>query len=192
MEMMEKVGVIKNIILVNGLPRAGKDTLADYLVEKYGFTKMSFAEDMKNILCRTFNITREELDYFKNENIELLYENNLKCINFRELLQRFATEGMKPVFGNSVWADILYNKIKNSEHINIVVPDFRFLCEYQNHDNLNIKTILVKDDRKLPLEGHASDVELYQNNFKFDHFLYNDKTDNFFKEIEKLRDLVCK
>lgn len=184
--------IIKNIILVNGLPRAGKDTLADYLVERYGFVKMSFADELKNILCRTFDISREDLDYFKNENIELHYENNLKCINFRELLQRFGTEGMKPAFGNSVWADLLYNKIKDFEHKNIVVSDFRFLCEYQNHDNLNVKTILVKDNRELPLEGHSSDVELYQNSFKFDYSLYNDKTDNFFKEIEKLKDLICK
>lgn len=177
---------MKNVILINGLPRAGKDTMADYLVQKYNYYKISFADELKNIICRTFDISRDELDYFKNEKVGLYYENNLECINFRNLLQRFGTEGMKPAFGNSVWADILYNKIKKSEHNNIVVPDFRFLCEYQNHDNLNIKTILVKDDRELPLEGHTSDVELYQNNFKFDYSLYNNKTENFFKEIDEI------
>lgn len=181
---------MKNVILINGLPRAGKDTMADYLVQNYNYHKISFADELKDIICRTFNISRDELDYFKNENINLYYEDNLKCINFRELLQRFATEGMKPTFGNSVWADLVYSKIMNSKHNNIVVPDFRFLCEYQNRDNLNIKTILVKDDRELPLEGHASDVELYQNNFKFDYSLYNNKTEKFFKEIDEIIKLI--
>ena len=55
----------KNVILVNGLPRAGKDTLADYLVQKYNYAKFSFADELKDIICRTFDIDREDLDYFK-------------------------------------------------------------------------------------------------------------------------------
>ena len=49
---------------------------------------------------------------------------------------------------------------------------------------MDIKTILIKDDRELPLIGHASDVELYQNNFIFDVVIENDKTENFFKAIK--------
>ena len=179
----------KNVILVNGLPRAGKDTLADYLVQKYNYTKFSFADELKDIICRTFDIDREDLDYFKNDEISLCYNNGARyeeVINFRDLLRRFGTEGMKPAFGNNVWADLLYNKIRNSEHKNIVVPDFRFLCEFQQHPDLNIKTILVKDNRELPIIGHASDVELYQNKFKFDNIIFNNKDETFFENIELL------
>jgi hypothetical protein len=177
----------KNIILVNGLPRAGKDTFADYMVQKYNFVKFSFADELKDIVCRTFDISREDLDYFKNDQIELCYNNGGRyeeLINFRDLLRRFGTEGMKPAFGDSVWADVLYRKIEQSKHKNIIVPDFRFLCEYKNLDN--IKTVLVQDERELPIEGHASDVELYQNNFKFNYVLYNNKDESFFKEIDNL------
>ncbi len=175
---------MKTVLLVNGLPRAGKDTFADFLVENYGFTKMSFADEMKNIICRTLGITREQLDYYKNNNIDL-YVNGIKILNFRELIQNFA-EAMKPVFGISVWADIIYKKIDKSKNKKIVISDFRFLCEYQNSRDFDIKTILIKDDRELPLIGHASDVELYQNNFVFDLVIENDKTEKFFETIDRV------
>ena len=180
----------KNVILVNGLPRAGKDTLADYLVQNYGYVKISFADELKDIICRTFNLNREDLDHYKNNEINLcidIGDRFEEIINFRDLLRRFGTEGMKPAFGDNIWADLLYNKIKNSEHTNIVVPDFRFLCEYQlQHQELNLKTILVKDDRELPLIGHASDVELYKNNFKFDTTIINNKDESFFEKIDEI------
>lgn len=40
---------------LHGLPGTGKDTLADYLVDKHGFTKVAFADRLKRELCRVFN-----------------------------------------------------------------------------------------------------------------------------------------
>lgn len=191
----------KLVILVNGLPRSGKDTFADYLVDKYNFTKMSFAEDLKNILCRTFDITYEELDLYKNNpdnySLELKHYpdgvvQNILYTDFRKILQRFATEGMKTAFGNGVWADLVYKRILESDSKLIVIPDFRFLSEYQTHFGLKIKTVLIRDDRDLPLDGHTSDVELYKNNFEFDYEIYNDKTDNYFYTIDTIKEYLCK
>lgn len=176
---------MKTVLLVNGLPRAGKDTFADFLVENYGFTKMSFADEMKNIICRTLNISRVDLENWKNERVELLV-NDKAIIDFRSLLQNFGSEAMKQVFGDGVWVDILYKKIENSKSEKIVISDFRFLCEYQVKKDFDIKTILIKDDRELPLIGHISDVELYQNDFIFDVVIENDKTGNFFEKIKEM------
>lgn len=176
---------MKTVLLVNGLPRAGKDTFADFLVENYGFTKMSFADEMKNIICRTLNISRVDLENWKNERVELVV-NDKAIIDFRSLLQNFGSEAMKPVFGDGVWVDILYKKIENSKSKKIVISDFRFLYEYQVKKDFDIKTILIKDDRELPLIGHASDVELYQNDFIFDVVIENDKTENFFERIKEM------
>lgn len=170
------MGFMKNIILINGLPRAGKDTVADMIIQLKGYKKVSFATPMKKIISETFGISLQDLELFKNSPSTFDVRFSNKSTNFREILQRFGSEGMKPLFGDSVWADLTYKKIKESNENNFVVPDFRFMVEYQQPKNTNVISLLVKDKRELPLEGHASDVELYQNNFKFDYCIENTGT----------------
>lgn len=182
---------LKTIILVNGLPRAGKDTVSDFIVNK-GYEKLSFATIMKEIIARSFDITLEQLDEYKNYTDKYQIKlGSSPLTNFRKLLQKFGTEGMKPFFGDSVWADLVYKKIINENKEKVIISDFRFLCEYQNPKDYKVITVLVKDKRELPLEGHASDVELYQNNFKFDYIIENtgtleeleQKVNNFIEKI---------
>lgn len=177
---------MKTIILINGLPRSGKDTVADYICQKYAIEKKSFADSLKNIICGTFNIAREELDVMKNAPYRFpMYFGEHKT-DFRELLQRFGTEGMKPVFGASVWADILYDSVKKDTNYTTVVPDFRFLSEYKPQDDIRLHTVLIKDGRELPKEGHASDVELYKNDFVFDTIIENTGSiQDLYKKIDK-------
>ena len=174
---------MKQIVLVNGLPRAGKDTYADYLVERYGFTKMSFANILKDIIAVTFDISIDKLNDYKNNNEPILVENE-EISNFRLLLQRFGTEGMKKYFGDDIWSELLYKQIAESEFDKIVVPDFRFLSEFKPNKGI-ITTVLIKDNRELPLEGHKSDVELYQNNFVFDYTIDNISTlEEYYNKID--------
>jgi hypothetical protein len=173
----------KTLILINGLPRAGKDTVADHIVSEFSAHKMSFATPLKSIIANTFGISLDELETYKNNTdeygIELkVYPDNqpqevIKYTNFREILQLFGTEGMKPEFGNDVWSDLLYSKVLKSNNDLVVVPDYRFMCEYRPQSGIDIVRILVKDARELPTEGHASDIELYQNNVEFDYVIHN-------------------
>ena len=185
---------MKEILLLNGLPRSGKDTLADYLVEHKGYQKLSFATPLKQIIASTFDISYEDLETFKNAPEEYTITTDyvgsedivpIKTTDYRAILQRFGTEGMKPFFGDDVWANVTYELIKNSKHDKFVVADFRFLVEYIPQKNLKLKTILIKDKRDLPLEGHASDVELYQNKFLFDKVIKNTGTlEEYYEKIE--------
>lgn len=165
---------MKKVILLNGLPRSGKDTCADYLVAEHGYKKFSFAAALKEIMAITLGVSVEQLEELKNENM-ILYTlgSDTVSTSVREVLQRFGTEGMKPFFGHDVWAKLLYDKIRSSRSDKIVVSDFRFLVEYQPKEGLDIKTWLIDDGRELPTEGHASDVELYANGFSFDKVVEN-------------------
>ena len=173
----------KTVILINGLPRSGKDTSADMIIDNYSAVKMSFASPLKSIIANTFGITLEELEDYKNNTedygLEIkAYPNNqpdctIKHITFRDILRLFGTEGMKPEFGSNVWSDLLYNKVHESDSDIIVVPDYRFMTEYKPQKGINIIRLLIKDTRELPTEGHASDVELYQNNVEFDYVIHN-------------------
>jgi len=60
---------MKNIILVNGKKRSGKDTFSELLSEK-GFYKFAFADSIKEIVCDTLNIDVETLDDYKNSEKE--------------------------------------------------------------------------------------------------------------------------
>ncbi len=49
-------------LLVIGKARAGKDTLADYLVEKYGFKKYNFSDILRDrIIAKGLEPTKEEM-----------------------------------------------------------------------------------------------------------------------------------
>ena len=55
------------IIGILGQKRNGKDTCADYLVEHYNFTKVSFADPIKQILKIMFDFNDEQLYGDKKE-----------------------------------------------------------------------------------------------------------------------------
>lgn len=49
-------------ILLHGEIEAGKDTTGDYLVKNYGYTKISYAEPLKDLVAPLYNINREDMD----------------------------------------------------------------------------------------------------------------------------------
>ncbi|MGL5753218.1 MAG: hypothetical protein ACRCXT_21930, partial [Paraclostridium sp.] len=115
---------MKTIILVSGKKRAGKDTVANMIVEQlqsaYSVSRLSFAEPMKEIIADTFEIYKDDLEESKNEGDEfIILPNHTKAnktpyeqeYTARAILQRFGTEAMKKQFGDDVWSELLYKKI---------------------------------------------------------------------------------
>jgi len=54
------------IICLNGPPGAGKTTLTNYLVDQYGVSKMDLTLPFKNFVADCFNISKKELETFKD------------------------------------------------------------------------------------------------------------------------------
>lgn len=52
----------RSVIAISGWRNSGKDTCADFLVGEFGFTKLSFAKPLKDLVAQTYNIPREVLD----------------------------------------------------------------------------------------------------------------------------------
>ena len=50
------------IIALSGFKGSGKDELASYLVKKYGFTRTSFADPLKDLVASEYEIDRASLD----------------------------------------------------------------------------------------------------------------------------------
>ena len=54
------------LILLNGKPRSGKDTAANYLVSKYGFNKFTLAKHLKYLTLERLNLSVEWLDFMES------------------------------------------------------------------------------------------------------------------------------
>ena len=169
------------IILISGYKRAGKDTTAQMLKEIFEENQLkveilSFADTLKNIVCIIFDISREQLDEFKNNETEigtykwhrdhLEYEFN-KLTNFRKVLTNIGNEALKSVFGEDIWVKDIQKKIAESDADIIIIPDFRFKIEHIN----KAITVRVVNDDIVNKETHQSETEI--ENFNFDVYLDN-------------------
>ena len=192
---------LSKIVLINGLKRSGKDYTASLLkqeIESRGGTCeiMSFAEPMKRIIAKIFGIHPGILEEYKNSpedyGFEIrAYPNNQPSINisygnFRKALQIFGTEAMKPEFGESVWADLLYKRAHESNADVILVPDFRFNIEY--HPEAVTLKVVHSDLEAMATDLHASETEL--NDFLFNYYIdntgYPDQTENIIDIVDEL------
>jgi hypothetical protein len=53
---------MKSVIAISGYKQSGKDTVANYLINKYGVCRISFADPLKDMVAQQYDISRESLD----------------------------------------------------------------------------------------------------------------------------------
>jgi len=111
------------IIGITGPAGAGKSTVAAYLEQRYGATRYSLAEPLKEIVRRAFSLTYEQVygTQAEKEAVDPRYG-----VNPRWLLQRIGTEGIRSVMGADVWALMLRARIASERPEIAVVDDVRF------------------------------------------------------------------
>lgn len=127
------------IIGLTGKKQAGKDTVADYLVEHYGYTKVGFSDVMYEAVCALWGIDLEQALDYKTSNIVTTiqelnsltdhndFRHNLGSYTWREHLQRFGTEMGRNVFGEDFWVDQFSQKyLRHGADNNYVVRDVRY------------------------------------------------------------------
>lgn len=130
-----------NIIGVTGLIGSGKGTIADFLIEE-GYTKLSFADALKDAASKIFGWDRELIEGSTpesrawREEIDEWWAERLETPDFspRQALQKLGTEAMRMVFHDNIWVSVLERKIKQmaaSEAVKVVIPDVRFPNEIE-------------------------------------------------------------
>jgi len=144
-----------NIIAICGFQGAGKDTLANILVEKYGYTKLSFAGILKDIVAIIFNWDRKLLegDTIESrkwrEQIDEWWSNRLciKNLTPRYILQTIGTDVFRNHFHPDIWIASIEKKLSN--YNKIVITDCRFPNEIDIIKKYGGKLIHIYRD-KLP------------------------------------------
>lgn len=157
------------IIGLTGLPRSGKDTVAAYLVCEHGYTRLAFADPLKEaaaiLLDRPVWQMRGD-DNFDREAI--LPEWGFST---RDFLQRFGTEVMRKNFGADFWLRHMRNKLgPQAQDENVVITDCRFPNEVDLiHELGGVVVTVFRPGCKST--GHVSDQPV-----PYDYGLVNSST----------------
>lgn len=121
------------IIGICGLIGCGKGTVGDILVEEYGFTKLSFADKLKDGVATVFNWDRAMLEGDTDESREWREKQDDfwtretgRTITPRIVLQEFGTDCMRHGFDDGIWVNLVKQELVRNPRKNFVIPDVRF------------------------------------------------------------------
>lgn len=114
------------LIGVLGPAGSGKSMVANYLVERYGARRFSLAGPLKEIAIRAFDFTDEQVygTQAQKEAVDPRYGQSP-----RWFLQRLGTEGIRSVFGEDVWVNLLMRSVAEARVPLAVCDDVRFVNE---------------------------------------------------------------
>jgi len=120
-----------NIVGIVGFKSVGKDTVADYLVQHYGFVKLSYASALKDVVSIVFGWDRQMLEGDTpasrawREQVDEYWN-----ISPRQGLQKVGTDLFRQHLDPSIWIKCLHKKIvailQSNPQARIVVTDCRF------------------------------------------------------------------
>lgn len=169
------------IIQLLGQARSGKDWTAGQLKQLFesqgkSVAIMSYAEPMKRIASKLFDISLKQLDMYKNNpneySIWVCTPNTrtvISHLNFRTFLQRLGSDAVKPEFGDAIWADLMMVNIAKSDADVIIITDCRFTVELNSFPQAI--TIRVINNALPGPMNHASELEVanYQTTYTLDN-----------------------
>ena len=151
-----------------GKARSGKDTAGEYLVKNRGYTRVAFADTLKQMAIKYFNLTHEECYVDKSELSRRILQGLGVC--------------MRDEIDDMFWVKYALKNISE----NTVITDVRFLNEakyIKDNGGILIKTLRNESPDIEYGADHQSEVELEQ--IKCDAVILNTSTiDAFYDGID--------
>lgn len=141
---------MSSIIAICGFIGSGKDTIADYLVNFYGYRRESFANSLKDAVSVVFGWDREMLEGRTKasrewrETPDEWWSARLKQdITPRWVLQYWGTEVVRKGFHDDMWVASLEHRLLSGKD-DIVITDCRFPNEITALKNIGATVLRVK------------------------------------------------
>lgn len=153
------------LIGLGGALRAGKDTVADYLVEHHGFTKVGMSDPLLKAMMKLDPIIDARYgDRFSDVINDHGYTQAKSFYpEVRRLLQVFGTEVSRDLFGEDVWVDAMKRTVLASGD-KVVVSGIRFPNEVKAIESLGGQTWWVSRPG-FEGDGHASETSVSEADF---------------------------
>ena len=117
---------IPKIIGISGKIGSGKDTIGEYLREKYGFKIESFALNVRKVCSILTGIPLEIL--LTREAKGIIVKFGDKSLTVGELLQIIGN-GLRESVAEDIWITSLFNNL--NKYDKVVIPDVRYPNEFR-------------------------------------------------------------
>jgi hypothetical protein len=159
------------LIGLSGYARSGKDTVAELLCHNYEYSRMSFANPIKQALYR---LNPEVNGYRLAEMVDNHGWEYVKAQHdeARRLLQVLGTEVGREMFGESFWVNMALTGILPEDKI--VFSDVRYPNEAYAIQRAGGQVWRINRHNHSAVNSHKS--ERAMDNFSFKHVIYNDGT----------------
>lgn len=176
------------VIGLAGVARSGKDTVGKILVDKHGFTRVAFADALREMALAidpfvTVSKGGEGVPLRLSEVINALGWDRAKTeiLEVRRLLQAIGTEAVRNIVGVDTWVRIAARQILSDPTKKYVITDCRFDNEAEMiHTLLHGQLWQVQRPGVEPLNAHASEAGIDLRHVS--RTLVNDKT---LEDLEK-------
>lgn len=115
---------MRKIILLNGCPSSGKDTIANYLVEKYDYKTIAFKDQAFKDVYSYFNVSEEDyLKLYNDRSTKDKPTDLLQGYSPRRAMQYVVEKVNKPLLGKDYLAKYTLEFILKDMYNNYVVSD---------------------------------------------------------------------
>lgn len=154
------------VVLLGYQKRAGKDTLAELLVERDGWWSLAFAHKLKEICQDLYGFSDAQLYGDLKEVIDPRYN-----MSPRLMMQRFGTEAVRQQVWNKTWTDYIFKqeipRLMETGQTKFVITDLRFENEvdeairFAMHTcDARIRFVHVHRPSIKSVDGHVSENQL--------------------------------
>jgi len=191
---------MSRVIAISGWKGSGKDTTADYLVDNYGYHKLSFASALKDMVARTYSLHRSMMDDRKLKEEPLLQFPVIESDPFTAQIHRMLEtelrsgywtpralcilEGsIKRSVNSNFWTAKTIELIKNNSDRKYVISDLRYKSEADTLRMLlpsqelllmriqRFDTIETQDPSERDLDDYNFDVTLFNSTSSVEKYL---------------------
>jgi 5'-nucleotidase len=172
------------VVGFGGLMTAGKDVVADRLVEAHGWAKLNMSDPLADALFVLNPEVYVPAGFFAPKGVyryqaligEVGYVATKTIPEVRRLLQVLGTEVGRQMIDENVWVDIAIRKIEalTAQGKSVAITGIRYLNERDMLNVLGGRGVWVERPGLEVKQGHASESSL--SSADFDMVLFNDGT----------------